>query len=79
MRKMLLISAALVCGGSFAAVAQTTSEFYIVHDTAAKKCMVVDKKPVASTTVTVAGDGTVYKTRTEAENAIKTTKVCTNM
>lgn len=77
MTKTLLLCAALACGAT-ASIAQTT-EFYIVHDTAAKKCMVVDKKPTTSTTVTMAGDGTVYKTRTEAEAAIKTTKVCTEM
>lgn len=78
MTKAILLGAFALVTTSFVANAQT-SEFYIVRDTAAKKCMVVDKKPAPSTTVTVAGDGTVYKTRTEAESAIKTTKVCTEM
>lgn len=77
MKKVLLICTAIACGAS-AAVAQTT-EFYVVRDATTKKCMVVDKKPAASTTVTVVGDGVVYKTRTDAEAAIKTTKVCTEM
>jgi hypothetical protein len=44
-----------------------------VRDTTTKKCTVVDTKP---TTTTVVGDG-VYKTKVEAETAIKTTKICT--
>ena len=72
MRKML-IAATLV---AFATPVLAQSEFYIVQDTSTKKCTIVDKKPVEKTTVVV-GDGTVYKTKTEAEGAIKTTKVCT--
>ena len=57
--------------------AQTVTQYYVVHDSATKKCMIVDRKPVSSqTTITIAGDGTVYKTRSEAETAMKTTKVC---
>ena len=66
-----------LCAASFAmgaANAQTT-EFYIVQDTSTKKCTIVDKKPTTTTT-TVVGDG-VYKTRVEAESAMKTVKVCT--
>jgi hypothetical protein len=59
------------------AQAQTTTEFYVVQDTATKKCTIVDKKPTASTTTVVSPSGTVYKTRTEAETAMKTVKVCT--
>jgi hypothetical protein len=59
-----------------AAHAQTTTEFYVVQDSSTKKCTIVDKKPTTTTTVVV-GDG-VFKTRTEAETAMKTVKVCTN-
>ena len=51
-------------------------EFYVVGDTTTKKCTIVQQKPTTTTT-TVVGDGTVYKTRTEAESGMKTTKVCT--
>jgi hypothetical protein len=51
------------------------SQVIIVRDASTKKCTVVDTKPT-TTTVTVVGDG-VYKTKTEAEAAVKTTKVCT--
>jgi len=54
-----------------------STEFYIVQDTSTKKCTIVDKKPTTTTTTVVGGDGKVYKTRTEAENAMKTEKVCT--
>ncbi|CAL8981023.1 hypothetical protein GJ689_08995 [Rhodoplanes serenus] len=71
-RIVLAATVALVTSG--AAIAQTT-EYYIVQDTATKRCTVVDKKPTTQTTVVV-GDGKVYTTRTEAESAVKTVKVC---
>jgi hypothetical protein len=43
-----------------------------------KKCTIVDKKPVATEATIVGPDGVVYKTRTEAETAMKTVKVCTS-
>jgi hypothetical protein len=75
MRKLLLAA----CAASFTlatAQAQTATEFYVVQDSSTKKCTIVDKKPTTTTTVVV-GDG-VYKTRIEAETAMKTVKVCTN-
>ena len=59
------------------ALAQTASSFYIVQDVKTKKCTIVDKKPVASEATIVGPEGVVYKTRTEAETAMKTVKVCT--
>ena len=59
------------------AFAQTASSFYIVQDVKTKKCTIVDKKPVASEATIVGPEGVVYKTRTEAETAMKTVKVCT--
>ena len=55
--------------------AQSTT-FYITQDLKTKKCMIVDKKPVETTTIV--GDG-VYKTHVEAETALKTVKVCSVM
>jgi len=72
--KLLLGAVALVAFVS-PSLAQTT-EFYVVQDASTKKCTIVDKKPTTKTTVVV-GDG-VYKTRTEAESAMKTVKVCTS-
>lgn len=71
---------AAILGGAIAglfagaALAQAT-EFYVVQDSSTKRCTIVDKKPTTTTTIVV-GNG-VYKTRTEAETAMKTVKVCT--
>ncbi len=46
-----------------------------MRDATTKKCTIVNSKPTITTT-TVVGDG-VYKTKVEAESAIKTTKICT--
>ena len=71
---------ALICGALAAFVLSTqaavAAEFYIVQDAHIKKCTVVDTKPTTTIT-TVVGDGVVYKTRVEADSAIKTTKICT--
>ena len=47
-----------------------------MRDAATKKCTVVETKPTTTTT-TVVSDG-VYKTKVEAESAVKTTKICTS-
>jgi hypothetical protein len=69
----------IICAGlaAFALGTQAASAegFYVVRDASTKKCSVVETKPTTTTT-TVVGD-TTYKTKTEAEGAIKTTKVCT--
>lgn len=53
-------------------------QFYVVQDAKTKKCTVVDKRPVDSTTTVVSPSGTVYKSRTEAEAGMKTVKVCSS-
>jgi hypothetical protein len=51
-------------------------EFYIVQDSATKKCTIVSEKPTTTTTTTtMVGDG-MFKTRVDAEKQMKTTKVC---
>jgi len=72
--KKLICAAVLVAFVSPALAA----EFYVVQDTATKKCTIVDKKPTVTTQTVVSPSGTVYKTRTEAEAGMKTVKVCTN-
>lgn len=77
MRQLLLILCAVTLSYGIAqAQTRTVSEFYIVQDSSTKKCTIVDAKPTTTTTVVV-GNG-VYKTKTEAETAMKTVKVCTN-
>ena len=47
----------------------------VVRDPSTKRCTITTEKPTASTTV-IAGD-TVYTSRTEAEEATKIIRVCT--
>jgi hypothetical protein len=54
----------------------TTEQFYVVRDPATKKCTISESRPTGTTTTVVGGDGTVYKSRTEAQTAM--TKVCTD-
>ena len=70
MLKYVLAGALMVAGG---APVWAADEYYIVRNPD-KKCVVVEQKPTTTTT-TVIGN-TVYKTRSEAETAIK--KVCTD-
>ena len=51
-----------------------TGEFYVVQDTATKKCTIVDKKPTTTTMVQVGP--AAFKTRTEAESGMKTITIC---
>ena len=74
MKLNLALAGAFVAGLALPAVAQTS--FYVVQDVKTKKCEIVDQKPVAKEMTIIGGDGVVYHTRTEAENAMKTVKVC---
>ena len=73
MLRKALIAGAITLGLTAPTLA---AEFYVVQDTATKKCTIVDKKPTVTTT-TVVGDGKTYTTRTEAETGMKSIKVCT--
>jgi hypothetical protein len=74
LKKILFVGALAFAAGSFAQSA-SAAEFYVVRDATTKKCTVVDTKPTTTTT-TVVDNGT-YKTKTEAETGMKSTKVCT--
>lgn len=78
MKKFLIATAvsALAATSAFSQTAVVSSEYYVVRDASTKKCVVVDKKPTTTTT-TIVDNGT-YKTKTEAETGMKTTKVCTD-
>jgi hypothetical protein len=73
MKKLILCSA--LAAFALGTQAASAAEFYVVRDATTKKCTIVNSKPTITTT-TVVGDG-VYKTKVEAESAIKTTKICT--
>jgi hypothetical protein len=51
------------------------AEFYVVQDTATKRCQIVEQRPTSTTTTVVGGDK-VYTSRTEAESAMGTVQVC---
>jgi hypothetical protein len=70
-----VLAAAIAIGFALPAFAQVES-YYVVQDVKTKKCTIMNKKPTATEYTTVGGDGTIYKTRVEAENAMKTVKVC---
>jgi hypothetical protein len=76
-KEKMLVGAALLLAFTLPSLAQTSTTFYVAQDVKTKKCTIVDKKPMDTTTMTIVGDGTVFKTRTEAETAMKTVKVCT--
>ncbi len=73
--KKIVLASLLVAG---IATPTLAAEFYVVQDTATKKCTIVDKKPTVTTQIVV-GDGKVYTTREEATTGMKTVKVCQGM
>ena len=76
MKIRTFIAASLLA--AFVTPAFAADEFYVVQDVKTKKCTIVDKKPVDTTTTVVSPSGTVYKTRAEAETGMKSVKVCTS-
>ena len=62
---------------AFALPAAADTSYYVVQDVKTKKCSIVDKQPIAREVTVVGGDGVVYRTRTEAETAMRTVKICT--
>jgi hypothetical protein len=67
MKKLLLTAALLMSTSSAFAV-----EFYIVQNPTTKRCTIVEQRPAPGGVVI--GDG--FGVRIEAENRMKTTKVC---
>jgi hypothetical protein len=73
---LLLILAAATTTSALAQSTRTGPAFYVVLNSLTKSCSVVDKTPQTDTpNITVASDA-VYKTRAEAEDAIKTLPSC---
>jgi hypothetical protein len=75
--KRFVTSTAIAVAVTLPSMAYAEDAYYVVQDVKTKKCTIVDKKPVATEYTTVGPDGVIYKTRTEAEAAMKTVKVCT--
>ena len=78
MKRSLLCAIVVLALNSsgFAQLAGRGPAFYVVLNSLTKNCTVVDKTPRTDTpNITVASDA-IYKTRAEAEAAIKTLKSC---
>ncbi|MCC6891158.1 MAG: hypothetical protein IT536_21750 [Hyphomicrobiales bacterium] len=69
-----LLAIAVIAAWIVPASAQTT--FYVVQDVKTKRCSVVKERPTTTTMVIVGDSGKIYKTETEAQNAMRTIKVC---
>jgi hypothetical protein len=74
MKMKLITAAALVV--AFAMPAFAANEFYLVQDTATKKCSIVEAKPTIGTMSVV---GVAHKTQAEAEIAMKADKSCVTL
>jgi hypothetical protein len=75
MNAKLALAGMLVLG--YVLPAAAADSYYIVRDPDAKKCEIVSQKPVGTKVTVVNPDGSTYTTRTDAETAMKTVKVCT--
>lgn len=77
MKLKIAVAGVLVAGFVLPAVAQTAGEYYLVQDTKTKTCKIVQEKPASGGEWTmISPEGKVYKTRSEAESALKTTTIC---
>ena len=76
MKLTLALAGAALVGFVLPAAAQT--DYWVVQDMHSKHCQIVDQRPVSKDMTIVGGDGVVYHTRVEAENAMKTVKVCSS-
>lgn len=76
MKFRTIAAAALIA--AFVTPVLAADEFFVVQDAKTKKCTIVDKKPVDTSTTVVSPSGTVYKSRTEAEAGMKTVKICSS-
>jgi hypothetical protein len=76
-RSLLCFGFLMILGGSgLAQMDRTAPAFYVVLNSLTKSCTVADKLPRTDTpNITVASD-TIYKTRAEAETAIKALTQC---
>ena len=72
----LIVLATASGGPALSQSARSGPAFYVVLNSLTKNCSVVDKTPQTDTpNITVASDA-IYKTRAEAESALKTLPSC---
>lgn len=69
----------IIAAAVFTAIAAPAfaDSYYVVQDAKTKRCTITETRPTTAETIVV-GDGTVYKTRAEAESGMKSVKVCTS-
>jgi hypothetical protein len=72
MKKTLFVVALAALAPTFAWAQGTTGKFYVDWDNAAKKCVVVEKRPTNPTLA----DLPPYNSRAEAETGLKTVNGC---
>jgi hypothetical protein len=79
MKLKMALAGVLVAGFVLPAVAQAQTKggtYYVVRDAETKKCTITEKKPETTQTKVTVVNGVVYKTRTEAEDAIDAIPAC---
>ncbi len=73
MKRFVLSALAALAAAPALAQAVTVDEYYVVRDPDSKKCTIVEHRPAVATSIV--NNGT-FKTRTDAEAAIKTMEDC---
>jgi hypothetical protein len=73
----IAFAGALIAGFVLPGIAQAADEYYLVQDTKTKSCKIVEQKPSGGEWTMISPEGKVYKSKSDAESAMKTTKVCT--
>jgi len=61
---------------SFALPAAADESYWVVQDVKSHHCQIVDQRPATHDMTIVGGDGLIYHTRVQAEDAMKTVKIC---
>ena len=86
MKSRLLVPTLILfaaCGSIATAQTSTTNAgptgdeaFYIVQDTTSKRCLITMTKPNGPTMTVLGGEGTAYRSRADAETAMKEMNLC---
>ena len=74
----------MACGGSTATAQTSTTNagptgdeaFYIVQDTTSKRCLITMTKPSGPTMTVLGGAETAFRSRADAETAMKEMNLC---
>jgi hypothetical protein len=72
MKAQIVLAGAMLISAAAPALA---ADFWVVQGPD-RHCQIVDKRPMTKEMTVVNPDGSTYTTRTEAETAMKTIKVC---